>query len=493
MAKSTPQRGFRGMHYAFRAGDTFYPPSEFAMAWIGANSPANLGAALDETVDRILKGDLKDATVPFLNAAVRKARQEERQFNLDDLRLMAEKEYNTTKFIDYEAAMEVNAEGHEATRSSRDTVSMKIDPRRKRSAKDESARFVTLYSPFADSGLEVQIEGGSLHAQKNRYRNNHWNAGINHEQNFVNELAMQFAEIDSLRRTTNAGELQKDFTRLITIADYDAAVAMTVLAKDIKKHPLLVKQFGRKRAPPVVLPYDFDRAPELAFEAFMHDHVYKRRKSHGEPHERPLFSVDTSFIGKKGYITPMFNKAFRAGDVTKEVVIAPGRHFPSPHWAIIQALEEHFYEKNRRFKGYTLEFPGTQYQTIAMAFENQAAPDVPFSARIIFDNGTGLPYVMYKTYALGVAQASEDNLDFNPMTKVNWAKGMHKGKKPWASWVARDTRTGMMALNMIFEIEPKYLSRAVELLREEGSGYTGYSEQDLRTKYFRNLEKFKGK
>jgi hypothetical protein len=256
----------------------------------------------------------------------------------------------------------------------------------------------------------------------------------------------------------------------------------------VRESPSKVKGMHLDVGEQTLLPFDFDNAPQYAFEAFLRAYISKRGKPSERRVERRLFGIDTFLVGKKGFVTQQFRDAQREGIATKEVYIA-GRHFPDHSGAIIQALTEHFYEKERKFAGFPLEFAGTDYQTISIAFENRRTKDQYFDARIIFDNNLGLPYVMYKRRLPNPEKIIPEGLSGHPLSQLNWAKGVTPGRKPLESWTERDAMTGYLVQCEIYEVDKKYLRRAEQLsLNAGGRGTTAYA---LKGRYIGRQQEFK--
>jgi hypothetical protein len=490
--KKAMPMGMRGAHYGFRVGDYYLTPSQFALAWIGVNSPGKLERILDEQVEKILKGELRREDTPYFHDAVLKAESEKRRFSLDDLRAAVKEVYGTAKMIDREAVLALNKK-QSATASYRDTVSIKIDSRWKRTERGKrDAQNVTLYNPFfknLDELASFYFEGGSLHAQKGRARLSPFSRRLKQDRLFLEYLA---GHVERLSKKwdyrISASDVRREFERPVKIVDYHAAAGLIALSMFVRESPSKVKGMHLDVGEQTLLPFDFDNAPQYAFEAFLRAYISKRGKPSERRVERRLFGIDTFLVGKKGFVTQQFRDAQREGIATKEVYIA-GRHFPDHSGAIIQALTEHFYEKERKFAGFPLEFAGTDYQTISIAFENRRTKDQYFDARIIFDNNLGLPYVMYKRRLPNPEKIIPEGLSGHPLSQLNWAKGVTPGRKPLESWTERDAMTGYLVQCEIYEVDKKYLRRAEQLsLNAGGRGTTAYA---LKGRYIGRQQEFK--
>jgi len=485
MAKT---EGLHPFHFGFVLGDNIFPPSEFANAWVGVQNPKDLATSLDSTVDKILAGELTEEDIPVLHELVTQANDDGERFDLDNLREMVKYAYGTTKAINRIALKEVNKSNQIGTLSRKNQFSAIIDSRR--IGQIERARDISLYNPFLaedlDNAYSFRFYGGTLHAQKNRAKNNHWSGGLEHEEHFVVELAKmteaRFAAMKTFYKV-NARQIVDDYYRPINVADYDVACALTGLAQIIKNQDTsLVKGLGSKERR-VLLPFDFDRNPQYAFEAFIR--FSKKPKKKGElsksEKKQRLFEIDNYFIGKSGIVTSEFAELFRQGQVQRGVLIHDKR-FTKYSWAVIQAWEEYCYKEGRRFSGYSLEFAGTPFQTVSIVLDD---PIRDLSVRILHDDSFGMPYIMYKDFSPEGGMPQVHKLgDKNPRSMIYKAKDLPGPQGRQKKWIETDYRTGKDALCFIYEPTEEIRERASELSRNAGRGISSYT---LRTRYIENM------
>ena len=495
---NTKPVGLTPAHYGFRVGENYFPPSEFAIGWIAATSPGDLEKILDSEVDKILQGKYKRGDIPTFYDLVMQARKDKKRFNLDDLREMAIRTYGTAKIIDRELVMPVNSDNAVATISRRETVSMKVDTRRKRSAK-KPAYSVTLFNPFIFENNDIfafRFEGGTLHLQKNLAKDTHWSKGLKQERNFVRNLGKIVEE--HARTAPHLGKITaqdviRDYTEPLRTADYSIAAALIklndIVAQELGKVEDSKQYKGLRPDTPslrqVPLPFDFSKTPHYAFEAFIMSHSSGKRANEKSVEKR-LFDVDRYLTGKKGFVTPLFNALYNAHLVKKEVKLA-NRKFLNSSWALMQAWEEHFYKEGRTFSGYALEFAGTSFQTVSVVFDDKIYKDRDFSVRIIYDDNIGLPYVMYKSFIQGqAANAGTAGLQKHPLAMVNLPRDVDEKKYPHfkpKTWYEQDPRTGKLAHCTIFPPTQEIYDRASELSRNAGKGLAA---SELKSRYIAN-------
>jgi len=451
--------GLHPFHIGFVVGDAIFPPGEFAIAWAGEKSPTDLEHILDTTLGSLGVSGKDMNETPFLSAYDNKMLETEgRHLSLDDLRGLTEKKFGSTKLIDREAVT-ISDGGHKGTVSVKDTVVGSVASRRK--GQEQRDYRVTLYSPFIKEPGDIyrfQAKGGTPHEEMHVAKGVHWSFGLKHESGFVRSIAKQVDDAFKERRVSFIGdEVMKDYTGSLTVIGYARAALLTSLYQAEKAGSLSFK--GRDKERKVLMPYDFDNAPHLALEAlvrFLHVPGKKGLALPNDPRQG-MAMIDGYFIGKKGFITPLFRELYSQGMVRRGVMVAH-KKLTNYSWAVIQAFEEHCYLRNRRFEGFALEFPGTPYQTVSIVFGNRMEEK---SVRILYDDHFKRPYILYKDYAPHDGFARRHHLNVDPLLKANLSVDIWNRRFPVKTWVEEaDHYSGRKALCHIREPTGKILERA---------------------------------
>ena len=488
--------GITGLHYAYRLSDTYFPPSQFAIGWIAIHDESQLGKTLDALIQN--QDKMKNDT-PRLHAMIEAAKKYQQEHPrkalskivIDELSELArqKRNYGTDKIIRKNMVQEVNLSGDKATMSPYDQLSVRIDTRHKRSKKDKAVYTVSLYHAVVDEGKVplFYAEGGTIHERKRKGQLNHWTSD---DAVFMDDLrksvALDFRKDDSDRIT--AEQVSEEFSKPTQIIGYAYATALIGFAREVRENRIRLKQ-GEEP----LMPFDFDRHPEYAFEAFIMAHSFKRGKSQGRLEKR-LFSADV-YLSGKDIATRQFIGWYNQGHATKEIV-KYSRSFEDYSWAIIQALEKHFYLKERPnkqrryFAGYALEFQNLPYMTVSMVFRNRkekqdSKAEDDFDVRIIYDSTLKLPYIMYKVPLMNAQKIITPGLAYHPLSEVNYAKGVSPGMHEEKSWNEKDDMTGRKVRVMVFEPHKRYLKQAEEISQARGRG-----AKDMKGRYIRNLQEF---
>lgn len=487
------------LQYGFEAGEYFFSPTNFALAWIGTSSESELEKKLHDTVEGINKGALKAGDTPHLSRLMRKVKEQKgRELQLEDLKGLLMREYGTAKMIEREAVVS-NKAGFKGTYSSQGQFSCKVESREK--GQKQRAYTVSVYNALVKNAADIaefNITGGSTYQEKTQQRGRHWGKKLKHEKDFVQYLAELAGKIKMANPAypLDSQAVRADYSGFVQNIDYTQACALTELARAFKALQARPKQAeskaestsvpteskikGLDSADPgedILVPFDFGNTPQYAFEAFLMRYLPNPNKPKGmAKRDQYLKEIDKSFFGKRGFIRPWF--ARQLGKGFTRGVLPHHKKFSNYTWAIHQAWEEYETDLGRRFQKYAVEFPGTPFQTNSIVF-NDTTSDI--SVRIIPGD---VPYVLYKDF-------SPDNPSLlgnveplgrkNPYSMINPAKNRDYPAGAVKQWVETDHKTGKRALCVFYEPRRHILERASQLSR--ASGMKGISVGRLQERY----------
>lgn len=470
-------QGFEAQHYTYRLNDIYFSPAQFAMAWLAVRNESEIEEILNKEVDKILDLEYARDDIPLFFDLVHVRDTGKERFSVKDLDDLAFKVYKTHKFIRKSLILSVNKDANKGTVSDKHTVSIEVDSRRRRTTKTPSID-ITLKEPFVrkddegiynvdDLDLFSFISPGPYSA-KNISKLNPFSEGVHREKGFVEGLARTVTEyFKGTEYNITEAEIINDFKRNIFIMDAYASRALSFLDKEKKSDSTSIKGL-KKIDGDVIMPFDFDKNPRYVFEAFLQLHGGLKFKGKEKRMQKRYFMVDT-YLFSKDITSEMFKQAFKKQKVTKEVFVR-NKHWPKDalYWSVMMALTEHFYKEKRRFVGFTLEFEGTPYETVAMAFKNSYKTKPNYTVRILYD--TNLPaYPMYKTTT---SHKGADRIDKNPLEYVNFS--IDRTNREYAkAWPEIDTKSGKRVISSIFEIKESVLKRVADILKMNGIKYDG--------------------
>lgn len=503
--KSVPEeknlQGFEAQHYAYRLNDIYFSPAQFAMAWLAVRTESEIEEILNKEVDKILDGTYDREDTPYFFDLVQVKDADKERFSIKDLDDLAFKVYKTHKFIKKPLILSVNKEGNKGTISDKHTVSIEVDSRKRRTAKTPSID-VTLRNPFIGKN---EKEGYNLddldnfsfnspgpYMTKNMSKLNPFSEGVQREKGFVDGLAKLVSQhFKGADYKITETDVMNDFTRSIFIMDAYGSRALSFLDKENKSKIGSIKGL-EKINEEVIMPFDFDKNPRYVFETFLQLHLKPKSRNKEKNMQKRYFKMD-KYLFEKDITSDMFKQAFKKQKVTKEVFVRNKNWSENKlYWSVIMALTEHFYKEKRRFAGFTFEFEGTPYETVAMAFKNAQKTRKNFTTRILYD--TNIPaYPMYKE----TDKPGKKKIDKNPLEFVNYAvdrKTKDADRKERKAWQEIDGKTGRHVISSIFEIKEPVLNRAAEILRTNGVKFDGkyLTPFDLRgLLYIKPLQDYK--
>ena len=329
-------------------------------------------------------------------------------------------------------------------------VSTTIDSRSLR--REQEPYQIQMYNPF--NLLELDFDGGTRFSEVTLKRGEHWNEGLKQEKTYLDSL--------------NPSD-RRQFMQRLNVMDYARSAAMIAFNDLVNSHPHLIKTNGDLPETGVELPFNFSapKTTKYALETFLLKYAPRKtiREVTGHPTGNlTLAEIDNSSLGHN-ITTNVANDYHRAGLLPKGVLLK-NKSFSPYHWATIQALEEHFFDQGRRFQGYSLEFVGTPDQTVSIVFDlppNSSKSGKNVSSRIIYDERTKLPKVLYKVFD-PEAYANKWHLlnrSAREMTNISEDRQRSRHVKKYQE---RDWRTGRRALCTIREPTDDILRRHCEII-----------------------------
>lgn len=439
------------------------PPSQFALAYVGTRRKKTLDTILSGISKDVKSHDLDVEDTPLLAYYV-----ESDSLNTNTLAEMVQKTNGSQKMVIKSSVLPVNQKGQLMTVSTRPQVSARIDSRRL--SCEQKPYLVQIYDPF--DLLRLKFEGGTRFTEVTLERGEHWNEGFLHEKQYLDTLSRK---------------ARKQFEQPFTLIDYARASALIALDELVRSgHEKLVRFAGDIKLGEVQLPFNFsvknnryDRT-KYALEAFLLKYAPRKIIREVTGHHTGnlgLNEIDAMLLGKK-IVPPRITDHFAESSITKGALLK-NKSFSGYNWAIIQALEEHYFNEGRRFKGYSLEFvdnPG--YRTISIVFDmpphSKREEQKKISTRIVFDDTFGRPYLLYKVFDPGEYARRWSLLDRAPTTMINMPIDRQKSK--WVKkWQETDWRTGKRARCTLREPTDDILKKASGFIeRTNGRNFTPY-------------------
>jgi hypothetical protein len=374
------EKGLHPLHYGVYLGNMFASPSQFAIAQAGLMKPSELLFHLVEIPET--QFDPKGLE------------------NLRNILVQRVGDGDLTSIVP-------TSDGFLGSCSDKETVSLKV-----RSKSDASVYDVTIYSPFFDSPESLssfKVIGGTKHSTKTLARNMHWSKGLQHERHFVSNLA------DVVSSVSREAVFRDYEPRTVLI---DSAIATGLLAL---RNPDEFRNGSSERRD-VIVPYSFS-IPNLL-------KILARLTRENQANVDRDHISDLNGFGKE---------SFSEGLITKGAFLK-NKVMPGQAWAIIQGLEEVCYRHGFRYaQQYSIEFPGTEFETIASVFNNGEN-----SVRIIFDEKSQMPYMLFKRPSSGRLSILE-----NPYAFLNPGRGRTKIKTQ--HWFEEDMHTGKRMRCSLYE------------------------------------------
>ena len=201
-----------------------------------------------------------------------------------------------------------------------------------------------------------------------------------------------------------------------------------------------------------------------------------------------LAEVDLMTLGKTGFVPREMDPYTNQG-ITRGLIL-DDKSFPDYSWAIIQAIEKHFFSLGREFKGYSLEFADNpEFRTASIVFDTpkysrQNQEQKYISMRIMLSDKFRMPYTLYKNFQptredlskVKIINDKPTNLVNMPADRTTYAKG----------WMDIDWRTGQKCLCIIREPTQDILNM-MEHISKKGS-YRGINASTMRGRYINNMK-----
>lgn len=462
-------KGVSELHRGFKVGDSLFTPSIFGIAHVSVHRPAKLNYQFEKEKSKILSGETKESQAPLFYELVKSYESKGQNLNINDLREIGKKKFGTFKILDKTSIVPVNKEGHIATFSSRYQASMKINSRRHSGR--VSNYFLTLVYPVVKNirqASRFHSEGGSPHTSKNLLANSFLSRGIDYEENFLENLEKeveQYYKDNNLKVKLTANDIDHDFNLKLRLVDNVAAQGLTALYyANLHNNTKLFKNRTIDDDEYVLQPFDFRNSP-FPIEAFLRHTIGKQN----------LSEIDKAYDWKS--VTPFFKHLYKEGVAT--INIFPDKtktHFKQKDIPIIESMIRHFYLKHRRFKGFGIEFPNTPFEATSMIFDGVASEIMSptnndLSVRILYDDKTNLPYIMYKNFSIPESEQTTKIGKINPYTKINRGQDRLYGKKA-QFWIEKDPVTGKKAKCSLWEPTGE--------IRKQASKYSKHTGQFLR-------------
>ncbi len=453
--------------------DLIAPPSQFALATIGNMSEREFRPLLEELLVYSAVGLIDVANTPMLEYYSKKLT------GIKDLKEMSKIFYGSQKIIGRKAAMPINNKGQTTSLSVKNQANLRINSRRNKYSTDSTTMphdvsITRIYNPE-----KIKFMGGTKFAQHQLERGNHWSEGSAQDEMYL--MSLNIAQ-------------RAQFEISMSVIDYARAVSLIELDRLAKlKNPDLIAGSHLELSDKVVLPFDFSvkkiENPNDKFQAFKFAiEAYFQRYGFSEDIKSvlevenstlSLSDIDEMLLGKKGFVTEQTGKSLREGKISKGAILQ-NKSFSSPayNWAIVQAIEKHYFSMGRDFKGYSLELSGSEkFRTSSIVFDTTSASDFKkdISMRIIIPKWAGgLPHILYMNYAptredyKKVVMTKEADVLANPSFALNIPSDVSKYTRAWSTV---DWRTGKKALCVMRQPNDRILKQASHIARRIGHDY----------------------
>lgn len=453
-------RGLHGLHLALRIKNYYYSPSQFAIAWVAVQNKKKLEGILNHEKNKIRSNNYLSEKTPLFAEILKNHDEQHKDFSIETLEEIARKSYGTSKIIRNTGAIFTDKNGKTENISIRENVFAKVDTRRKRTAKS-SYYNVSLFNVFLND-LENEInyfsfKGGTLHGFYRSDELSYWSKGIKREKEHLESIEKNFGK-----------DVLKPYLEHVDIVDSAVAQTLIKINNELKKTDSIIDKSILEQKKDSVLPFDFEKSPELALETFLRiNYSIRSRNKDITRHKRYFYTDIFLFNNVEEIIREDYLKLRKKGKATFEVFIS-GKYLPKNDisWAILQAFENHMYRKGRVFFGYTLEKIGNEY-FIAVGFKNTKNSERQTSVRLICDD-LFYPVALYKTI-------TQDDLKtgttLHPMKLLNFSKPRNKYDIIWRDI---DLKSGRKTINELFEPLPEIIEEASELLIRNNALIDGY-------------------
>lgn len=440
------------LHYGVQIGRNFFPPSEAALAWVQTNSPKTIYQVLESISEFVTEKGQGRLGTPLLEETVIKYHNQPTENLFEHFNNLALNEWGSTKIIQREGVISTTPP------SKKNQISVIVESRR--DGRKQRPYQIQLINPIITDLSELElmtVSGGDTHELINHSKGSHISRGLLHEAKGLETLKSEIPQIRLGKKSIiTSKEIEADFNEQISVIGFHRAVALTDLVKRVRNSQ--ASNIGE-----VNFPYDFNAAPQLAFEAFLMRTTRDKRK----PLDRTLKTIDKYLMNQQNAFEGVI--LFIADDQIEQGIIRNGaiiraNHNPSPVWGLRQAWEHHFYSEGRRFVGATVEFPGTPLETLALTYDDK---DRNISARIAYDNtlGMSLPYAVYYDFNES-AKAGKKTLGNRKITQmINMAKEIHKKKYAIKSFIGVDSASGREAAIFIYEPTIQIIEDGAKRLR----------------------------
>lgn len=469
--------GLQPQHLALRIGNNYYSPAQFADAWVAVTERSKLKEIVDKEVEKIIANNFVSTDTPILAELVKKKHDDNGIFGIKDLESIATKSYGTAKIIS-NSELTLRDGTDDFSFSVRDNIRAKIDRREKRTAKKSGQRVSLhnqIYSDINEIIDKFYFEGGTEHAFYASDKLSHWSEGIIRENKHLKNIESKFGKL----------AVDKYYAR-IQIVDSAIAHLMIYVHNELDKKKMDLPsrlEFDVTESTKAFLPFNFDKAPELAIENFLRVNCKLKGRSKKVTRGKRYFVADKELIKHFDRFTSKeYIDLIKQGKASIEIFIS-GKNFPYfdpwPNhdfsWAIIQAFEEHMHERKREFVGFSLEKIG-DYDFAAIAFRNTARDKRQTSVRIIYDD-MFLPVVLYKTVT---GDDLRTGTELHPMKLLNFSKPRNKYDIIYRDI---DLKSGKKTINELFEPLPELIHRASQIIFENNikqlGGVNFKNEQDM--------------
>lgn len=452
------ERGLHGLHLALRIKNYYYSPSQFAIAWIAVQDKKTLEEVLDYEKNKIRNNNYFSEKTPILAEIIKECDEKNIDFNINSLEEIARKSYGTSKIIRNTGAVFINQKGDTENVSIRENVFARVDTRRRRTAKN-SYYNISLFNVFLKDISEIiyfNFKGGTFHSFYRSDELSYWSKGVKREREHLFNLEKNFGK-DAI----------KPYLEHVDIVDSAVAQTLIKINKEFKEKNSRIYKEILENKKDSVLPFDFEKAPELALETFLRINFNIRSRNKSITRFKRYFASDILlFNNMNDILREDYQYLINKGIASIEVFIS-GKYLPKNDisWAILQAFENHMYRRGRVFFGYTLEKIGSDY-FVAVGFKNTKKSEKQTSVRLIC-NDLFYPVALYKT-------VTHDDLkigtNLHPMQLLNFSKPRNNYDVIWRDI---DLKSGRKTINELFEPLPEIIEEASELLIKNNSVIDG--------------------
>lgn len=474
------EKGLHILHLGLILGERLIaPPSQFALATIGVMNYQEQKQTLDELVNAMKSGAVKTEDTPMLDYYYNTE-----QLNMSLLRQNAKKTYGSQKIITKKAVLPINRKEQLVTLSRKHQANFRVESRRLR--KKQRPYNVTIYNPFEIE--RILFRGGTPFADHNLAKGHHWSKGQLNEKLYLESLSRKERE---------------QFEQSFEMVEYARACAFIELSRILSQHDeSMIGGSGEIFENELKMPFNFlpresdDINRKLSgFKQAME--IYLLRTSSKkiikevlelESGKLTLAEVDLMTLGKTGFVPREMDPYTNQG-ITRGLIL-DDKSFPDYSWAIIQAIEKHFFSLGREFKGYSLEFADNpEFRTASIVFDTpkysrQNQEQKYISMRIMLSDKFRMPYTLYKNFQptredlskVKIINDKPTNLVNMPADRTTYAKG----------WMDIDWRTGQKCLCIIREPTQDILNM-MEHISKKGS-YRGINASTMRGRYINNMK-----